>query len=57
VKLLERKQLLGLSEVLPNGYPKQGGVIVVRNDGKSAPASKSRKRRQKKYPIIPWYRR
>lgn len=41
---LTRKQLVGLREVLPAGYPTMGGVIVVTNKRKGGGSKKGRGR-------------
>ena len=54
--VLTPEQLVGLAEVLPAGYPKTSGVVVMTDtNGRS---KSSRKGRDKKvYVHIPWYRR
>lgn len=52
---LSTKQLEGLAEVLPAGYPKTGGVVVLR-DKKSRSKNNSRRRRSTKSTFVPWYR-
>ena len=41
---LTKQQLVGLREVLPAGYPKVGGVIVVANKKKGGGSKKGRGR-------------
>lgn len=52
---LSRKQLEGLEEVLPKGYPSTGGLVVLR-DKKSRSRRSGRRRSSKKAPFVPWYR-
>lgn len=52
---LTAEQLEGLDLVLPAGYPRSCGVIVVR--GKKSRARKVRRKATKPLPFVPWYQR
>ncbi len=56
---MTKEQLEGLSEVLPDGYPRQGGgIVVLDDDNKKHGSSKRRKRGGKPRPqFTPWYQR
>lgn len=54
--MLSPEQLYGLAEVLPAGYPKSGGLVILTGDKKSG-AKKGRKRSAKKVVWTPWYKR
>lgn len=55
---LTKKQLEGLNEVLPAGYPRTGGVVVATSKGKKGGSRKGRRRYDgvKRSLFIPWYR-
>jgi len=53
---LNRDQLEGLEEVLPQGYPREGGLVVLR--GKKGSSRRSRRRYHgRMVRRTPWYRR
>lgn len=55
--MLTKSQLCGLEEVLPQGYPSQGGVIVLLDRKPHSRSSKRRRSRSKKAQFVPWYQR
>lgn len=54
---LTESQLLGLDEVLPQGYPSQGGVIVLLDKKPHSRSGKRKRPRRAKAPFVPWYQR
>lgn len=54
---MTKEQLEGLDDVLPAGYPKVGGLVVIRNSKRSG-ARRRRKRYDgtKRTPAARWYR-
>lgn len=55
---LSSEQLDGLEEVLPAGYPRQGGLVVLLDNKKRSTSGRKRRRSTGKARcFVPWYKR
>lgn len=52
---LSGDQLVGLADVLPAGYPKTSGVVILTDDRRGGTRRSRRRKPTKKTMRVPWY--